>query len=381
MNISVATEGDRTVIALDGRLDAASAPALEARLATDGIRELVLDFAACPFVSSCGIRAILVAHRRLAGAGGRVVARNLPPTVREIFDLTGLSSIIAIATPRREISLDGLEFLSQGVCGECYRLDSETIVKLYREGVAPEVAEQEKRYAKAAFVMGVPTAISYEVVSCGTRSGVVFELLNAELFSSVIRRDLGNIDLHAKRLADLAKILHASRGDRAVLTDLKDRFRGYIRQIGDVLTPDETEFMLERLEAIPDAETCVHFDLHTSNIMVQGGELVLIDMGDFSIGSNMFDLGLLFMIYGVPELGMSKVVTKIEVEHGLAFWNAFERHYFADRSPAERAFFDANRYFLASLRTVHAITYLTHLRADLARMLREVLVPRIMAAR
>jgi uncharacterized protein (TIGR02172 family) len=347
------------VVLLDGRLDASSAPSLEARLATDGIRELVLDFAACPFVSSCGIRTVLMAHRRMASAGGHLVARSLPPAVREIFDMTGLSSIIAISKPTREISLDGLELLSQGVCGECFRLDAETVVKLYREGVAPDVAEQEKRYAKAAFVMGIPTAISYDVVSCGTRSGIVFELLDAELFSAVIRRDIGNIDLHARRLSDLARILHASRGDRAVLTDLKDRFRGYIRQIGDVLTPEETEFMLDRLEAVPDAETCVHFDLHSSNIMVQNGELVIIDMGDFSIGSNMFDLGLIYMIYGVPELGMCKMATKLETEQGLAFWSAFARRYFADRSAEERAFFEANRYFLASLRIVHAITYLS----------------------
>ena len=381
MNTTIDIQGDRMVVALHGRLDASSAPAVEAQLVTDGIRELVLDFADCPFVSSCGIRTVLVAHRRMANAGGRMVARSLPPAVREIFDMTGLSSIISITRPTREISIDGLELLSQGVCGECFRLDAETVVKLYREGVAPEVAEQEKRYAKAAFVMGIPTAISYDVVSCGTRSGIVFELLNAELFSSVIRRDRGNIDLHARRLSDIAKLLHAGKGDRAILTDLKDRFRGYIRQIDDVLTPEETEHMLDRLEAVPDADTCVHFDLHSSNIMVQGGELVIIDMGDFSIGSNMFDLGLIYMIYGVPELGMCRMATKIETEDGLAFWNAFARHYFSDRSAEERAFFEANRYFLASLRIVHAITYLTHLRADLARMLRDVLMPKVMAAR
>lgn len=381
MNTTIDIQGDRMVVALHGRLDASSAPAVEAQLVTDGIRELVLDFADCPFVSSCGIRTVLVAHRRMANAGGRMVARSLPPAVREIFDMTGLSSIISITRPTREISIDGLELLSQGVCGECFRLDAETVVKLYREGVAPEVAEQEKRYAKAAFVMGIPTAISYDVVSCGTRSGIVFELLNAELFSSVIRRDPGNIDLHARRLSDIAKLLHAGKGDRAILTDLKDRFRGYIRQIDDVLTPEETAYMLDRLEAVPDADTCVHFDLHSSNIMVQGGELVIIDMGDFSIGSNMFDLGLIYMIYGVPELGMCRMATKIETEDGLAFWNAFARHYFSDRSAEERAFFEANRYFLASLRIVHAITYLTHLRADLARMLRDVLMPKVMAAR
>jgi len=381
MEVSVESAGSRMVASLRGRLDAVTAPDLEPRLRIEGIHELDVDLAECPFVSSCGIRVMLSLHRRLSAAGGRLVVRGLQPAVRDVFEMTGVSSIIEIARPIREISLDGLELLSEGVCGECYRLDAETVVKLYREGVAPDVAEQEKRHARAAFVMGIPTAISYEVVSCGSRTGVVFELLDAELFSAVIRRDLGNIDRHAKRLADLAKTLHAARGDRSVLTDLKGRFRGYIRQMHPVLAPDEISYMLERLEAVPDAETCVHFDLHSSNVMVRNGELVIIDMGDFSVGSNMFDVGLIFLIYGIPELGVCKMATKIETEHGLQFWSAFERHYFADRSADERAFFHANRYFLASLRTVHAITYLSHLRAELQRMLREVLMPRIMAGR
>lgn len=51
MNLTIDTQGDRMVIALNGRLDAASGPALEARLPTEGVRELVLDFTDCPFVA------------------------------------------------------------------------------------------------------------------------------------------------------------------------------------------------------------------------------------------------------------------------------------------------------------------------------------------
>ena len=114
------------------------------------------------------------------------------------------------------------------------------MVKLYHEGVEPGVAEREKQYSKAAFVMGVPTAISYDVVSCGTRSGVVYELLDAELFSAVIREDTANLDRYAKMLSDTAKTLHAAKGDKNVLPDLKDRLRGYIRDVGYLFTPEES---------------------------------------------------------------------------------------------------------------------------------------------
>jgi hypothetical protein len=289
--------------------------------------------------------------------------------------------MITIGKKTREISIEGLELLSAGVCGECYRLDHETVVKVYNEGVEPEIAEREKQYSKAAFVMGVPTAISYDVVSCGTRSGVVYELLDAELFSAVIRKDIGNLDRYAKMLSDTAKTLHAAKGDKTILPDLQNRFRGYIRDVGYLFTPEQSEYLMEKLESLPDSDTCVHFDLHSSNIMMQNGELVIIDMGDFSTGSYLFDLGLIYMIYGVPELGLSMLATKIPTEQGLEFWKHFEQHYFAGMSAEERAFFEENKYFLASLRLIYSVTFLTHLRDDLERWIKDILLPKIMASR
>jgi len=381
MNISTEKSGDTLTVKLDGRLDATTAPQLDAKLALDGVGELVLDFAKCHYISSAGIRSVLKAHQAMAKAQGKMVVTNVSPHVREVFDLTGLSDMITIGKKTREISLEGLELLSAGVCGECYRLDHETVVKVYNEGVGPEIAEREKQYSKAAFVMGVPTAISYDVVSCGTRSGVVYELLDAELFSAVIRKDIGNLDRYAKMLSDTAKTLHAAKGDKTILPDLKDRFRGYLREVGYLFTPEQSEYLMEKLESLPDSDTCVHFDLHSSNIMMQNGELVIIDMGDFSTGSYLFDVGLIYVIYGIPEVGLSMLATKIPNEQGLEFWNHFERHYFADKSAEERAFWEENKYFLASLRTIYSVTFLPGLRSELERWIKDILLPRIMATR
>ena len=373
MQITTDTQGDRRTVVINGNLDSSTAPKLEAQLDVTGVREIVVDFTECPYISSAGIRILLMAHRRMAATGGKFIARNLSPTVREVFDLTGISRVITITKTAREISIEGRELLSSGVCGECFRLDDETVVKLYKDGVDLGMAELEKRYAQAAFVLGIPTAVSYDVVTCGTRSGIVFELLNAELFSAVIRRDPQQIDRHAKRLADLATSLHAAKGDAEVLPRLKDRIRDYINQLHGVFEPAEIALLLARLEVIPDADTCVHFDLHSSNIMEQDGELVIIDMGDFSIGSNYFDIGLLYLIYGLPELGICALATKIDTAQGVQFWNSFAAHYFAGRPAEERAFFDANRYFLASLRIVCAISYLPYMRDQFCRQVRELL--------
>jgi uncharacterized protein (TIGR02172 family) len=310
-------------------------------------------------------------------AHGGMIAANVRPEIVSIFELTGLSQIITIKKKLREICLDGVELLSSGVCGECYRLDPETVVKLYREGVVQETAEREKQYARAAFVMGIPTAISYDLVACGSRSGIVYEMLDAELLSSLIRNDVSNVDGYAKTLSDIAQTIHAAEGDPSVLPNLKSSFRGYLQQMKGYLADSDIQLLSQKLEALPDAGTCVHFDLHTSNVMIRNGEPVIIDMGDFSIGSYLFDIGLLYFIYGLPELGISMLATRIPADIGLEFWNCFERHYFSDRSEEEHELFRKNRYFLASLRLIFSITFLPLLRDASVRMLQETLLPRV----
>ena len=77
-------------------------------------------------------------YKRLAPLGGGVELVNVGPQVRRVFEFSGLIEILVVrgksAGDPREISLEGLPFLSEGVFGEVFRLDDETVVKLYRDG-------------------------------------------------------------------------------------------------------------------------------------------------------------------------------------------------------------------------------------------------------
>jgi uncharacterized protein (TIGR02172 family) len=379
MDIQSTRNSDTLVLALSGKLDSTTAAALGRALQLEGVRSLLLDLGQCPYVSSAGLREILMANKRMLAAGGQLTLVDVTRDVQQVLDLTGFSRLLTVRPKAREISIEGLEFLSAGVCGECYRLDSETVVKLYNEGVEPAIAEKEKEFARAAFIAGIPTAISYDVVACGKRTGIVYEMLDAKLFSAIIRADLDQIDGHARLLAQIAANIHATPADAALLPDIKQSFRTYIRQMDFFLSAEQIAFLLDQLEALPDADTCVHFDIHTSNIMIRDGEPVIIDMGDLSRGSYLFDLGLLETIYGFPELGTCEMVTKIPSDKGAELLQRFLVHYFADKPPQAFEFFQRHRDFLASLRPIYTITFLPKLRDELVVMVRDVLLPRMMA--
>jgi anti-anti-sigma factor len=130
MQINATRAGDQLTLQLTGRLDGTTAKALEADLKLDGVQQLVLDLDACTFISSAGLREVLRSQKQLAALGGTMVLSNVSRSIQEVLDVTGLSRLVQCKPKLRQISIEGLEFLSEGVCGECFRLDEETIVKL-----------------------------------------------------------------------------------------------------------------------------------------------------------------------------------------------------------------------------------------------------------
>jgi anti-sigma B factor antagonist len=106
MNVSIETMGQTTVVIPEGRLDFGTAPAFEKQLeqalaGTNGApTALIIDCAGLDYVSSAGLRAFLVTARASQRAGKRFALCALKPAVREVFDLSGFSRIIALHPDR-----------------------------------------------------------------------------------------------------------------------------------------------------------------------------------------------------------------------------------------------------------------------------------------
>lgn len=92
LDIQVADEGSgRRRVRLTGRLDTATAPALDTRLlpllGDVAVTALVLDLAALEYVSSAGIRSVVKARKALEGRSGTLVLLNVQPPVQKVFDI------------------------------------------------------------------------------------------------------------------------------------------------------------------------------------------------------------------------------------------------------------------------------------------------------
>ena len=99
LDITTAKSQDKLIIALEGRIDANSAKELEQRaisLIDGGETALVLDFSSVTFISSAGLRVILLIAKKLETVQGKVKLCGLNATLRDVFEISGFSKLFVI---------------------------------------------------------------------------------------------------------------------------------------------------------------------------------------------------------------------------------------------------------------------------------------------
>ena len=96
MKIESQKTGAELTLFVEGRIDAVTAPDLESKLKEQlaDVTKLVLDFTSVMFLSSAGIRTILWASAQMKDQQGTLILRNVTETLKEVFVLTGLDTIL-----------------------------------------------------------------------------------------------------------------------------------------------------------------------------------------------------------------------------------------------------------------------------------------------
>ena len=98
MNITTES-GKETKVKLSGQLDTLAAADFDRemqQILTEDVNTLVLDGADLTYVSSAGLRSLLILHKSMMAKGGTFRLRNVKDQIMEIFNITGFSSILNI---------------------------------------------------------------------------------------------------------------------------------------------------------------------------------------------------------------------------------------------------------------------------------------------
>ncbi len=284
-------------IELRGRIDSSNAAetekSIQAKLAESDGSAVVLDAEALQYISSAGLRVIL--HLKKTYPELRVV--NVSPEVYEIFDMTGFTEMMTVEKAYRVVSVEGCEEIGRGANGTIYRIDQDNVVKVYNNADALEDIQHEREVAKLALILGIPTAISYDVVRVGDSYGSVFELLNARSFAKILKEEPERMDWCVRECVELLKKVHSIRVPEGKLPSAKEWVLEHISRMKTALPGGYGDKLERMVTALPESDHMIHGDYHAKNIVLAGGEVLLIDMDTLAVGKPIFELAQMFNSY------------------------------------------------------------------------------------
>ncbi|MEG2562155.1 MAG: anti-sigma factor antagonist [Clostridia bacterium] len=318
-------------IALQGNINSTNATAAEEAIAkldkNNASSTLIIDAENLEYISSAGLRIIL----RLGNAHDDLKIVNVSSSVYEVFEMTGFAEIFKVEKAYRKLSVDGCEVIGQGANGVVYRLDDDTIIKVYRDPDSLTDIKRERELARKAFVLGIPTAIPYDVVKVGDGYGSVFELLNAKSFAKLLAQEPDKLDYYVKLYIDVLKKLHSTNVRPSDMPSMKDIALDWVDYLENYLTDNQFKKLKRMVGEVPERSTMIHGDYHIKNIMMQNDEVLLIDMDTLSYGHPIFELAQIYLSYvgfGEYDHNVTLQFMGLPYETTNKLWEASIREYF-----------------------------------------------------
>ena len=237
----------------------------------------------------------------------------------------------------KPLSIEGLTPFAKGGTGECYRLDGDTILKLYYEDFPEERIIREKECARAALIAGVPTAISYEMVLVGNRKGIIYEMVQGKTLTETVREDPSRVADMGQLFARIARTLHQAEVRKQDLPGVTKAIRDAAEKM--TYAPEDTRKQVFSFLDELDRHRCyVHGDFHPNNVIMTKDGPMLIDMGGFSIGCPLFDPATTFFsLFESPEArqGGRSSFNGLDQAEARAFWQGFSDEYFGPGADGE----------------------------------------------
>ena len=336
-------------LSLTGRIDANNAPKVEAEIADTLAKNPgavpVFDASGLEYISSAGLR-VLLKFRKKFGQSLDVI--DVSGDVYDIFSVTGFTELLNVRKRLREISLEGCPVIGGGAFSTVYRLDPETIVKVFDKNTATLAAiEHDRNISREVFLHDIPTAISYDVVKAGEYYGLVYEMINADTLSGTLRQHPERLEELSIKAAHLLKKLHTTEFEPEKFPDARNSLHMMIQRsfAQEFITADDKAIADGIIDRIPYRNTFIHSDFHPKNIMVSGDDLILIDVGDSGLGNPIIDFlysyaQFVFLPRDTAQKGtnLHERVIGLDAQTLGAMWNIILPEYFgtADKETLNR---------------------------------------------
>lgn len=202
--------------------------------------------------------------------------------------------------------------IGQGNTAEIFLNGPGTVLKLFRDQFPDSGVLKEWRVTRAVQTVYSRMPKALRLVSCGERSGILYELAEGQDLFRMIGSEPFLLFSTGKKLAEIHTEIHG-KTISGILT-VKEKLLQEIGWVND-LSDDEKRKITDRLLLLPDGDRLCHFDFHPGNIMVSGGKLLVLDWLTACSGEPAADIArtCLLLKYGEVRNGdrLSRLILSI----------------------------------------------------------------------
>lgn len=383
MNFSFDLSNGVLNLMLEGRLDTEAAVKFDAAIAeickNNPHDSLVLDAEKLEYVASSGLRTIL----KMVKTEKNFSMVNVSEAVYGVFEMTGFSRIMNISKALRKIDLEKCERIGFGGNGAVYRVSEDEIVKVNYNPSTYDSLHLELNKAKEAFLLGIPTAISFDMVDCGEgKRGVVYETIKSKTLGETIQSEPERMEELTEQYIAQLNTLHATRTDNPVFGSAKDNYRKQVEDASKYYTEEEALMLHKILEVLPEGDRLVHCDAHPKNIMIQNGEMLWIDMEQMALGHPIYDIiSIAVVLNGMNNDEMTMNICGMDNATVAKMKDCFIRKYFKTEDPEMIQKYSSLFDVLRLIRAVFAVGFTSQntekYRPSIIAMSRQAFFPNI----
>lgn len=289
-------------------------------------------------VESCS-SSVLRRMIMLKNAGYNVKIINAGRKLYDIFAVVGFEKLVHIGTKKLNFSTKNMKEFATGGNGKIYEFSRDEILKIYFDRQSEEKIEQGMKNAKIAFTLGLPVAIPFASVLTDQGIGIIYEKVTGKCLADAIHNNKKYFETGVRELTKLAKLLASTHFGDEPVTNIKEGFVDGLKPIAKFLPKAYVDAYNIAIEMLPENDTAIHGDFHAKNIMLEGDELLLIDVDDFGSGHPIWDVASVYTAYkflsdkGDEEETFAR--TGLSVNEAARAWDIFIDEYFKGISKRE----------------------------------------------
>ena len=185
------------------------------------------------------------------------------------------------------------------------------IIKLFKEFLPDNEAEQEASKQSLAYSMGLPVPCVYEVTKINGQQAIIMELVKGKSIGSIIFNDMAKVEQYMCLSVDMQLKIHDVKPEKFVL--MSDKLKSQLKHALGI-SDKQKNALIDKLNNLSYENRLCHGDYHVNNLILGEAGIFIIDWVDASAGDIRADIYRSYLLYSQHHAELANLYLRLYCE-------------------------------------------------------------------